>query len=241
VHAGIVTAMRQEADWLLRKADFNKGQPLPKMPVHLPNGTLLLVSGIGAVRAHRAAEELIKAGVTSLISWGTAGALVPSLSAGSLVIPQEVLLPGHKAFVADTAWHERLCARLSGHVNLHTQGLIQSDRVLRNRYAREAFCEKYGGIAVDMESAAVAETAFSAGIPFMVIRAVSDSMDMDIPAGALTAVDEAGEVRPLGVLKSLVRSPKETFQMIRLGRGIHAALKTLKLVLTLTDYDFLAP
>jgi adenosylhomocysteine nucleosidase len=233
--------MKQEAGWLLREADQNQGQIAPGMPVRLSNGTLLVISGIGAVRARLAAEELVKAGATSLASWGTAGALVPDLSAGSLVVPQRVLLPGHGAFSADAAWHKRLCAKLSGHVDLHTRSLLQSDRVLRNPYAKESFSEKYGGIAVDMESAAVAEAALSANIPFVAIRAVSDSINMNIPASALTAVDEMGRLRPLRMLKALVRYPQETFQLIQLGRGIHAALKALKTVFTLTGHGLLAP
>lgn len=238
---GIVTAMKQEAFCLVKDRDQNRRQIVPAKPARLWNGTLLVISGIGAERARLAAEKLIKKGVTSLISWGTAGALVPNLSAGSLVVPQKVLLPGCGLFLADEEWHNRLETRLKMDVDFQSGPILQSDRVLRNPQGKMALAKKCGGIAVDMESAAVAEAALSANIPFVAIRAISDSVNMNIPLGALTAFDELGKLRLVRMLKTLGRRPHDLFRLIQLARGFQAALRTLKTVLTLTNYRLLAP
>lgn len=209
--------------------------------LHLPEGVLLKLSGIGARRARLASEVLVEKGVTSLLSWGSAGGLLPALSPGSLILPERVLSSDQISFSVDAPWHERLCGRLSGHVDLHTGSLIQSPTVLRNPEEKLALFNQYGAIAVDMESAAVAQVALRAGVPFMAIRAVSDPAYMTIPPSAMTAIDECGRFRPLRLLQRLVRHPRELFPLVRLARTFPAAQTTLATVVILAGSRLLSP
>ncbi len=58
-----------------------------------------------------------------------------------------------------------------------------------------------GALAIDMESAAVAEAAAEAGVPFLVLRVIADPADRAIPPVALHGVAPDGSRRPWAVLR----------------------------------------
>jgi hopanoid-associated phosphorylase len=232
---GVVAAMKAEAQGLVRKP-MAMGESL-----YLPEGTLVKLSGVGARPARLASEVLVEKGSTALLSWGSAGDLDSALSPGSLILPERVLSPNQTSFSVDVAWHEHLCARLSGHVDLHTGPIIQSPTVLRSPEEKAALFNRSGAIAVDMESAAVAQVALLAGLPFMAIRAVSDPAYAIIPASAVAAIDESGRFRPLRLLERLVRHPQELFPLVRLARYFDAAQTTLATVALIAGSKLLAP
>ncbi len=232
---GVVVPLQIEARGLVKK-------PLVMGELHhLPEGTIVKLSGMGMRLARLAAEALVEKGVAALLSWGSAGGLYTALSAGSLVLPERVFSSDQASFPVDAAWHERLSTRLSGHVDIHTGPLIQSSTVLRSPAEKIALFKKCGAIAVDMESAAVARVALRAKLPFMSMRAISDPADTALPAGALAATDECGRLRPFHLLKNMVRHPQELFPLVRLGRNFRAAQSTLSTVVLLTGHRLLAP
>ncbi|MFB0505490.1 MAG: purine phosphorylase [Thermodesulfobacteriota bacterium] len=232
---GVVTALKAEAQVLIKKP-MATGEVL-----HLPEGILLKISGIGARRARVASETLVKKGATALLSWGSAGGLLATLSPGSLILPEKVLSSDRISFSVDTQWHERLCARLSGHADLHTGLLIQSPTVLRSPEEKIAMFNRYGAIAVDMESAAVAQVALLEGVPFMAIRAVSDPAYVSIPPSAMITIDERGIFRPVRLLRSIFRHPRELLPLVRLARTFRAAQTTLASVKRIAGPKLLAP
>ncbi len=209
--------------------------------LHLPEGILLKISGIGARRARVASETLMKKGATALLSWGSAGGLLATLSPGSLILPEKVLSSDQISFSVDTQWHERLCARLRGHADLHTGPLIQSPTVVRSPEEKIALFNRYGVVAVDMESAAVAQVALLEGVPFMAIRAVSDPAYVSIPPSAMTIIDERGIFRPARLLRSIFRHPRELLPLARFARTFRAAQTTLASVKRIAGPNFLAP
>ncbi|MFP3869742.1 MAG: purine phosphorylase [Syntrophobacteria bacterium] len=209
--------------------------------LHLCQGTLVKVSGIGSKRARAAAEDLVARGVTSLLSWGTAGALHERLSPGSLVLPKTVLSYEKAVFQTDAGWHRRLFTTLSGHLDLHTEALVESRFVLASTAAKSFLAARSAAIAVDMESASVARVASRAELPFMVVRVISDPSDSVVPLCALAAVEESGTVSPARLLRALVRHPGELTVLIELARNFRAARASLSAVVRLTGSRLLAP
>jgi adenosylhomocysteine nucleosidase len=209
--------------------------------LHLPEGILVKLSGIGARQAHLAAEVLVENRATALLSWGIAGGLQASLSAGSLILPERVLSYDQSTFSADAAWHERLCTRLSEHLDLNTGPLVQSPTVISTPAEKIALSKKSGAVAVDMESASVAQVAARARIPFMAIRAICDPVNATIPANARIAINEGGRLQPLRLIQSTARHPQEFIRLVRLARGFRTARTTLATVLLHTGPNLLAP
>jgi adenosylhomocysteine nucleosidase len=209
--------------------------------IHVAEGILAKLSGIGPRRAGEAAKNLLEHGATALLSWGCAGALVPTLSPGSLVLPNSVIGADRSSYSADPTWHRFLFDRLKNCVDLYQGSLAESGTMLRNSREKRVLLERTRAIAVDMESGAVARVAQGAHAPFMVVRAIADSADMTIPQSSVGAVDEFGELNLLYLLKELIRRPLELFAMIRLGWSFRAARATLAKVARLAGTHLLVP
>ncbi len=204
-------------------------------------GAMIKCSGIGPLAARLAAESLIDGGASALLSWGSAGGLAYGLKPGSLILPQKILSPDQTTFTVDAEWHERLRVRLNNHIEFDTGPLFQSSSVLKSPSEKKKLNEQYGAVAADMESASVARVASMARIPFIAMRAITDTADMVVPKSALAATEADGRLSLLGLFISLAHHPRELYSMYRLGRNFFAARRTLTTVVRLTDGGFLAP
>ncbi len=232
---GIVVALKAEARSLIKKS------VLPETSVRLPESALLRLAGMGPDRAGRAADALVVEGTTALISWGCAGGLQGSILPGTLILPEKILTSDPEPFFVDISWRERLLRRLQGHLDIVTGPLIESRNVLSSSLEKTALFEKSGALAVDMESAAVARVAAAAQLPFLAVRAISDSARWAIPPPFLDATDVFGRVRHFQLLMGLARRPQLLPSLIRLGVSFRAAQNTLTTVARLTGPQFLAP
>ena len=150
---GIVIPLRAESKGLTRL-------PLPEDGIlSLPTHTLLKVSGIGEKRARRAAESLVENGATSLIGYGSAGGLHPSVTSGSLILPERVISPSDKSFSTDRSWLRRLESKFRGKLIVSKGMLVESQTVLGSPREKRSLHQSSGAIAVDMESAAIARVS----------------------------------------------------------------------------------
>ena len=164
-------------------------------------------------------EQLVNEGATALISFGLAGGLDPSLSAGALVVPGHVL-------AEDGQWptDPALSAMLggSGHGTLYGDGVI-----LATVAAKQALHARTGAGAVDLESAAVARTATRHNLPFAVLRAVCDPAGRGLPLAALVALDGGGRIGALRIAGAVLARPWEIPALITLGRDASLARRAL--------------
>ncbi len=199
----------------------------------LRGGALLAVSGIGNDAATRAARMLVDAGATSLVSWGMAGALDPVLRAGDLVLPREVVTRNAERFPTSAAWRDPLAATLA---QLSASGIAVYDGVLLTAAtAIDSPADKADAlrttlaVAVDMESAAVAQVAAARALPFIAVRAIVDTAADPLPHAVLAA-SRAGQVQLWRLARELARSPREIAAMLRLARRYRVAKRTLRSV-----------
>ena len=95
------------------------------------------------------------------------------------------------------------------------------------------FMKETGAFAVDMESFGVARAAKEMGVPFIVIRAVSDGAADTLPACVVPAMGRDGEIKIGPVLKGIAGKPGDIFHLIGFG------LKTRKANATLRRVSFL--
>ena len=232
---GIVVAIAAEGR-SLTKQTITQGQF-----VHLPEGPLVQFSGMGSKSARLAAGRLLQNDAEALVSWGSAGGLIPELLPGTLILPQKVLAANGAVYSADREWHERLCKRLEAHIDFHKGTLVESLAVLTSSTEKTALFKRTGAVAVDMESAAVAAVAHGSGVPFVAIRAIVDPAGTIIPKSVLSAIDEFGQLRFFRFLKELLRRPMDLFALIRLGHNFRVADLSLASVACLTGSNLLAP
>jgi adenosylhomocysteine nucleosidase len=196
------------------------------------DGTPVLraVSGVGAERAYRAGRRLLEAGATALVSWGTAGALVPELGPGALLLPRKVIGCDGTDFPVDSDWHQRVSERLPRELAVHMAPLADAAEPLLSAIDKSRLAQRSGADAADMESAALAALAREAGVPLLVVRAVIDGADAVVPARLVTAARADGGLDVLSTLAWLACAPSQWRAAFELARGFRAALLTLQRV-----------
>jgi adenosylhomocysteine nucleosidase len=190
---GIVTALASEARALTR-ASLRVRTALP-----LDGGAALWLSGMGQEAARQGALALIEAGATALVSFGVAGGLAPGLRSGTLFCPSCVLDERSHDYQPDRAWRAALIHRLAATQlpRVDDGTLLSLPAPLLTVAEKGAMRERHQALAVDMESAAVARVASEYHIPFIVLRAIVDERDDNVPAALQAGVDAWG--RPLAV------------------------------------------
>ncbi len=189
---------------------------------------LVAVTGADPGRALPAARRLVTDGVRCLVSFGLAGGLDPALTTGSLVISHRVATR-EAAYEGDAAWAGAMSAEIEGHGMIVCGGTVFGADlpVLSPKHKAELFA-RTGSVIVDMESAAVAQAAQEAGLPFVVVRAVSDDADATVPDYATDAIDADGRADAFSVLGGLIGDPLSLPQLIGVAAGASRAYATLR-------------
>ncbi|HEU4618394.1 MAG TPA: purine phosphorylase [Gammaproteobacteria bacterium] len=190
--------------------------------------------GPGAARAARAAADAIESGAAGLVSWGLAGGLDPAAAPGTLVLPRRVVTASDgtytavdRTYEADASWRSRLAAALAeAGFSLHEGPLLGSDVVLRRPEDKARAAAATGAVAVDMESAGVADAAAAAGVPFVALRVVADAAADVLPVGIERWIDERGNRRFAPAVDAALR-PADWPPLLRLARRYGAARRTL--------------
>ena len=195
---------------------------------------LLILAGVGQDSAAAAAQRLYDAGAPGLVSFGTAGGLDPALPTGSLVVPREIIDDEGRRYASDGRWRDALMHRLSARIPCHEGALFSARRPAVQVTDKQEAHARWGAVAVDMESAAVARVAEHHRIPFLAIRVVLDGAGHGLPRAALVAFDAQGRLRLGALVRALAARPQEVAGLHRLSRQFRVSLAVLARVRSLT-------
>lgn len=220
---GIVCALASEARHL--------GPIRLRDPVQLlPDGTLVAVTGMGSSAASKGAATLIEAGATALASFGMAGGLDPTLSAGAILLPTEVIGVDGKRVATAQGWRDRVTAAVSAHGSVRGGSLLTATRAIGSVADKAELFRDTGAVAVDMESLAVGETAQAHQLPFVAVRVIVDSAGDALPNAVTTAADKEGHLHIWRLIGALALAPNELAPLLRLARRYRAANRSLAAV-----------
>jgi len=174
--------------------------------------------GVGKVNAAMCAQVLCSVfSVTHLVNTGIAGSLCADLDIGDLVVSRDAMyhdfdcvhfgyefgkVPGMDvtAFPADETMIGYACAAAEAVNPGHSRvGRVASgDLFVAEKSAKERIIARTNAICTEMEGAAIAQTAYRNGVPFVILRAVSDKADdsaeMDYPTFEAIAARRCAEV-----------------------------------------------
>ena len=217
---GVVAALNAEARTLgaLRRRGDGLGVTT--------EGVLVAVSGIGGSPAADAAERLADAGATSLVSWGLAGGLDPSLAAGTICLPEFITAAGSTVFSTDHHWRELVAAAIAARRTVVNGALFSSERSIDAVVAKAAAFRETGAAAVDMESHAIAAVAAARALPFIAVRVIVDTAGDSLP-DAVLAASAGGQVRLPRLLQGLARAPGDVAPLLRLALRYRSARQAL--------------
>lgn len=191
-------------------------------------GFEVLCTGVGLDRAYSTLKARLDKGSRPdlVVSSGFAGALSPGIAlhswvtAGRIVVSDsnsngELFRPVSVSKLLDQGQGATRCNWISA-AELTSQAGGRAERLK----------EQLGApLAVDMESAALAQLAEAKKIPFMVLRLVTDTPEQPLPSFLLPlasamSTKELGLRLRLGLkgLKIAIRDPKGIIQIVRKGR-----------------------
>jgi adenosylhomocysteine nucleosidase len=182
-------------------------------------GYPVLIGGGTPAGAADAAYRLVEQGANALVSFGFAGGLDPALRAGSLVIPASILSEG-RLYTAEPSLADRF-GGLTGHC------LIAGTSAATDATTKRQLHAETRAHAIDLESGSVARVAEDFGLPFVVVRAISDAADRDLPPAALLALDRRGRIDIVRVLASLLRQPAQLPALLSLASDAARARRAL--------------
>lgn len=221
---GIVVALPEELSTLTAKR-LERG-----CVGQLTEKVLVIYSGAGAENARTASELLVAQGANQLISWGCAAALDAALRSGDLVLANSCVDTDNVVFEPNMNWIKRVQAVLSKQLAVRTGRLAESKAIVSASHDKAQIAQTTDAIALDMESVAIAKVAHKYDLPFVVVRAIADPLNMNLPKAVSHALNEQGDVMLGKLLTYLLWHPAELPGLIRLGLHFHAAKNTLKRV-----------
>ena len=141
----------------------------------------------------------------AVINTGIAGSLRAEINIGDIVLSTDALQHDMEAtafgypvgqiprmdtlaFPADEgliACAEECCKRVNPDISTFRGRVVSGDQFVADHEKKAWLSETFGGFCTEMEGAAVGQAAYLNGIPFLVIRAISDKADnsasMDYP------------------------------------------------------------
>ena len=167
---------------------------------------VIVRSGIGKVNAAVCTQILVDDfGVDYVINTGIAGSLKNEINIADIVISDDVLhhdmdatgfgyAPGQiprmdtLSFKADAKLIElakESCAKVVPQIGVHVGRVVSGDQFISDKAVKERISANFDGYCTEMEGAAIAQAAYLNGVPFVILRAISDKADdsatMDYP------------------------------------------------------------
>ena len=184
---------------------------------------------------------LVPPSCTRIISMGLCGGLAPPRVVGDVVAATTVVDRAGTTSTADAAWNFRAvsAAAARGHaiypVPYYSSGLLDEANAVGQRMA---LYKKYGTDAIDDETRYVAAEAARRGVPFNVIRPLSDDYRETLPlaaTGPIMNADGGADIDYL--LRSIAIDPGQviarsgvTVSLLQVARDYGTSLDALGIV-----------
>lgn len=189
--------------------------------IHQPG--VVVVAGGGDPLSLRRKLEQAAAGAAGIASYGMAGALADGLAIGDWVVGDH--LSGAIELDCDPVWREALLARLPG---ARLGGFFADGRMIDTVAEKLALGERHNAVAVDMESHVAAAVAAERGLPFAIVRCVSDGARHLLPHAITVSMRPDGGVNTRAMFASLAARPAQIADIARTTAGFARAIRELK-------------
>lgn len=201
---GIIGAMQIEVETIRSKMENKVSRTVSDMEfvsgTYEGKETVTAVCGIGKVAAAMCAEAMILTYLPELIvNTGVGGTLTPELSVGDVAIAENVCQhdmdttpigdppgfisgPNIVKMPTDEKTVNALMSCAEGLGLKAVKGTIASgDQFIHSKEQKEHIVSLFGGIACEMEGAAIGHVCYVNKVPFAVVRAISDCADGESP------------------------------------------------------------
>ena len=179
-------------------------------------------SGMGFNKARMATQALVDAHTPNwILSAGFAGALLPGMKIGDIVMADSVVDEHHHEMTVD------LKMPADPENGLHVGRIVTADNMVRLISEKQTLAKKHNAIAVEMESLAVAQVCRDTKTRFLAVRAISDDLSADLPPEVLSVVGSTGTIRFGAAIGSILKRPGSVKDMWGLREKAHKAADQL--------------
>ena len=199
---GIIGAMDEEVAKIKERLENVEVQTFGGMDFYKGNfegkSVVVVRSGIGKVNAAVCAQILAdRYQVSGIVNTGIAGSLMAKIDIGDIVLSTDALQHDMEAtnfgypagqiprmdvlsFPADPkllALAKECCGRVNPEIHTYEGRVVSGDQFISDQKKKDWLIETFHGYCTEMEGAAIAQAAYLNGIPFLIIRAISDKAD----------------------------------------------------------------
>ncbi len=200
MRVGVLAALKEEIDPLLQSLEDVETSKWGRRIIHQGKmgdcQVVAVASGVGKVKAAACTQYLIgQFSIEALICTGVAGAVNPRLHAGDVVISRRTLQhdfdPGDPELLKKFRRHwlqadsclAKLALSAAKELNLANRcrpgKVLTGDQAIVSQDRRQWLWQTFRADCVDMESAAVAQVCQMNEVPWVIVRAISDSAEED--------------------------------------------------------------
>jgi adenosylhomocysteine nucleosidase len=194
---------------------------------------LLVQSGMGKDAIERAARIVLEQKLDAVCSIGFAGGLAEELRVGDVVVCSAVSYDDGKepdTLQADTSLLKLAIAPVGGQIRIQQGTVITVSHIVNKAGDKKKLRERTGASIVDMESYWLAKMAQAEQIPFINIRAISDTANTSFPDFEML-IDRHSSFQLRRALGYFIRSPQASLKLLSLYGNAQRARHNLTLFL----------
>ncbi len=190
----------------------------------------LSCTGVGMPAARAGVAAILdRDAPAALIFVGLGGALSADLSVGDLLVAEHVALvedPARSLSIPASSWQSRALALSGARVGT----VLTGRRILSTAAEKLELASRIEqqNATIDMESYAWATAASEAGLPFALLRIVSDRLADDLPPELNRALAPDGSLSRVGLLGATFRRPRLMLELLELRDRVGQCSRALE-------------
>lgn len=194
---GVIFAMKEELDEVLKQVDIKNEFNVFGLDfysvIFKDTECILVECGVGKVNAARTTQIMIDVmKVDYIINVGVAGGVSNSLNVCDIVIGEKLVqhdfditafdhakgyIPNVGVYLNSDEYLLRIAEKEKesfNETNFHKGVIASGDIFCTSEKMSKKINEKFNALCVDMEGASIAQVAYLSGVPFLVVRSISD-------------------------------------------------------------------
>jgi adenosylhomocysteine nucleosidase len=218
-------AVTDEIDSVVKDIVVEKTGPTNPWPLLIgkygQTRVLLIQTGVGKRGAEGALEFVLNHyPVLAIICFGFGGGLTPELEVGDLILCQKLLCEASSA-AGDAYYSDRYLINMAmqameaKRMKVFSANSLTADRLITTPEEKERLAEAYRAQIVDMENYWLAKKASKRNVPFLGVRAISDTSTESLPP-LDHFIGPSGERLWQGALRHFLVRPRELIRLPRI-------------------------
>jgi len=173
-------------------------------------GIVAIAGGGVASKLEERLETAARQGAAGIVSYGLTGGLADGLKVGDWVVGNRIA--GGIDHPCDPAWRDAIAARLPG---ARIGGFFADGRMIDTIAEKRALGVNHDALAVDMESHVAARVARAHGLPFAIVRIISDEVDHLLPHAITVSMRPDGGFDRTRMRASLAAAPDQMRDVVQ--------------------------